>query len=105
MLSRLLRQIRIMSRPQQLRFALMLLLGAAAAAAVLLAFTFLIPRGVSGTAASLFLGLMLIINGFSMRAPATALRPAASLSFFSGTLLLVCFAVCCAVLLLRSQGA
>ena len=36
MLSRLLRQIRIMSRPQQLRFALMLLLGAAAAAAVLL---------------------------------------------------------------------
>ena len=105
MLSRLLRQIRIMSRPQQLRFALMLLLGAAAAAAVLLAFTDLIPRGVSGTAASLFLGLMLIINGFSMRAPATALRPAAPLSFFSGTLLLVCFAVCCAVLLLRSQGA
>ena len=105
MLSRLLRQIRIMSCPQQLRFALMLLLGAAAAAAVLLAFTGLMPRGVSGAAASLFLGLMLIINGFSMRAPATALRPAAPLSFFSGALLLVCFAVCCAVLLLRSQGA
>ena len=105
MLSRLLWQIRIMSRPQQLRFALMLLLGAAAAAAVLLAFIDLMPRGVSGAAASLFLGLMLIINGFSMRAPATALRPAAPLSFFSGALLLVCFAVCCAVLLLRSQGA
>lgn len=99
MINKILSRLSDMSAMQKMRLLLIALFAMGAVILLILGWCGVLPEYLSGALSALCLGLMLLINGISLRAKRVCARSASSVSFVAGGIMLLC-AVFCAVIAL-----